>query len=89
MKVFDKIEEILIKTRQAITKPTLSKPNKPEAPKAPGVEKPNFKGAQSKKDPTKVAEQLENPDIKDQALIDAKAEKLKFNKRGQWKLGKK
>ena len=88
MDLLEKFEAILLKAKQALVNPRLSKPKGPEAPKAPKVEKPNFKGPSSKKDPTKVAEQLKDPDIKSQALDDAKQERLKFNKQGQWKLGK-
>lgn len=61
------------------------KSNKPEAPKAP---KPNFKGPASKKDPVKQAQQLKDPSDKKQGLVDAQAERLKYNKLGQWKLDK-
>jgi hypothetical protein len=52
--------------------------------------KPNFEGPQSTKDPVKVAEQITNPDFKDQKIKEGKPirDKMTVNRSGQWSLKK-
>ena len=80
-KLFKKVEELdtLLKQFQAsikMPKPPSIKP--PKGVKMPGI------APGSKKDPTKVAQQLKNPRPKK-----PKMEMLKFDKCGQWSLHKK
>ena len=66
--------------------PKPPKPGNPEAVKKP--EAPKAGASLSNKDPKKMAEQLKEPDLKDQAMKEAKElkEGIRFNKSGQWKL---
>ena len=67
----------------------------PKAPKAPSMasikppkpQKPSMKPS-SKKSPTAVAEQMENVDLKAQAMKDAEKNKNKLNvdRNGQWEI---
>jgi hypothetical protein len=65
----------------------LSSPTKPTTPsvKAPEAPKPEaVKAVSSKKDATKVAEQIQQPDIKKQVMKEA----VKISKQGQWSIKK-
>jgi hypothetical protein len=57
-------------------------PTQPQQTKVPGIPQ------QSKKDPVKIAEQIEDADLKTKAVKDAKQvkETLKISKSGQWSL---
>jgi hypothetical protein len=57
-------------------------PSLPQQNKVPGIPQP------SKKDPVKIAEQIEDADLKTEAIKDAKQmkETLKVSKNGQWSL---
>lgn len=80
----DKTVQKLLELREALEKaaklpslktpknPALPKIDAPTAPKAPDLTPP------SKKDPTKVAQQLQDPNLK--------ASALKLAKNGQWSL---
>ena len=70
----------------------LPSPKAPKMPTNPHIEaividmpkQPNLT-PNSKKDPTKQAEQIKDPSMKNQAMKQAK-EKLKLSKNGQWSL---
>jgi hypothetical protein len=68
--------------KASIKTPRMSLPKPPSPPKAKGVS-PN-----SKKDPVKVAEQIQSPEIKPMAMDAAKQakESMKVSKLGQWKI---
>lgn len=68
--------------------PRAPEPTSPDAMKPP--EAPKAGQATSKKDPKKMAEQLKEPDAKNQAMKDAQKlkEGVKFNSGGQWSISK-
>jgi len=91
-----KLEEIeaLIKSNlmpkmsQPILMPSLDQPASPGRPRGPGVTRTNpvpktASGVSptSKKNPLKVAEQLKNPELKQEVKNN-----IKFNSKGQWSL---
>lgn len=90
-KLLQKLNKIKELTK-SLEIPPSPKPPKPPTPDGPeSVKKPEAPkagAATSKKDPRKMAEQLQNPDIKDQAMKEAKKlkEGVSFSKSGQWKL---
>lgn len=89
--------ETLEKKLQQI-KGMLPSPKMPKAVQAAEVQQPEAApkpvtiSPKSQKDPTKVAEQLENSDFKDQTLDQARKlkggikESVTFNDLGQWKI---
>jgi len=92
-KLLKKLQEIK-ELAKALDIPPSPKPPKP--PTAEGAnpikkpEAPKAGKASSKKDPTKVAEQLQDPSAKNQAMDESKklSEGVKFSKSGQWSLYK-
>jgi hypothetical protein len=87
----DKATSKLLELREALEKAiTLPSPKMPKIPGPPKVDapaapkQPNLTPT-SKKDPTKVAQQMEDPDAKANALKMAK-QKLTLAKNGQWSL---
>lgn len=99
MSIINKIDQI----EELIKNNFLPSPKGPKKVKAPGMDvqqpmqQPQMQEAPkagtnlSQKDPTKVAEQMQNPDLKDNAK--KQAEKMKegitVNKLGQWNLNTK
>jgi hypothetical protein len=91
-----KLEQIQDLVKQAAM--SIKQPKAPSAPEAPTQQQANQPmkptTPKTKKDPEKVAEQIKNPKIKDEAVQKAKKlkegikEKTVFNTRGQWKLDK-
>ena len=85
-KKLDELESLLKQFKASIKMPKLEgvKPMKNKAPTLPGLPKA------SKKDPVKVAQQIENADVKQVAVEGAKGKKeaLSTSKSGQWSLGK-
>jgi hypothetical protein len=84
-----KLVEIMETLEKALAMPSPKGPKLPGMPKidAPQLPKQPSLVPGSKKDPVKVAQQVEDPDQKAQALNMAK-EKLKLAKNGQWSLEK-
>jgi len=91
--------EALIKKLEEIKKaaelmiPSIKPPAPPAPPSVESIKSPEAPKAgtpSSKKDPTKVAQQLKNPHEKNQAIDQAKKlkEGIKFSKSGQWELTK-
>ena len=84
----DKLEKKIGQLKSTLSefKPTIKMPSVPKptnaTPKLPG------NPSASKKDPIKMAEQIKNPDLKPQAMDQAKEmkESLKVSKNGQWSL---
>jgi hypothetical protein len=68
--------------------PRSPQPEQISAIKSPEAPKPGQ--ATSKKDPKKMAEQLKDPNLKEQAVKDAKRlkEGVRFNSGGQWSISK-
>jgi hypothetical protein len=85
-KKLDELSSLLKQFKASIKMPKMEgvKPMKAKAPQLPGLP------AASKKDPVKVAQQIENADIKPIAVKAAKQKKeaLSTSKNGQWSLGK-
>lgn len=73
--------------------PQIDQPASPGRPRGPGIPKSTFKpntgatpGAPpSKKNPVAIAQQIQNKDMKEAQIKQAK-EGLSFNSRGQWTL---
>jgi hypothetical protein len=96
-KNLDFLIEVLAKAVKI--KPTLPSPKGPKTLPMPSVDMPKLPGApttdikavsnapQAKKNPLKIAEQINNPDAKKLAMKQAK-ELLKVSKNGQWSLSK-
>ncbi len=61
---------------------------KPKLPKPPEPVKAKNPAPKSQKDPVKMAEQIQNPDLKPKVMDAAKQHKetMKISKRGQWKI---
>lgn len=78
----DKLSKALGQFKASIKQPKLEGVKTPKAPKMPG------NAPKSKKDPVKVAEQIQNPDLKPMKMDAAKQlkETLKTSKNGQWSL---
>ena len=85
-KKLDELSSLLKQFKASIKMPKLEgvQPMKNKAPTLPGLPKA------SKKDPVKVAQQIENADVKQVAVEGAKGKKeaLSTSKSGQWSLGK-
>jgi hypothetical protein len=87
----DKAISKLLELKEALEKAVvLPSPKTPKMPKIPSIEttpiapkQPNLT-PNSKKDSTKVAEQISDPSMKIQAIKMAKL--TKFNEHGQWSL---
>lgn len=88
-KVKLKLLELKEVLEKAVAMPSIKGPKLPKAPSVdiPGAPKQPNLTPNSQKNPVKVAQQIENPDAKAQALDMAK-EKLKLAKNGQWSLEK-
>lgn len=92
-KKLEQIEELVKNLGKPKTFTPVS-PKAPTPPKPPSIddvkppEAPKANQGVSKKDPKKMAEQLKDPDLKDQAMKEAKKlkEGVKFTKSGQWYL---
>ena len=83
-----KLIELKEALEKAIALPSPKTPKMPSAPKldgAPKIPKQPDLTPVSQKDPTKQAQQVQDPATKAQALDMAK-EKLKLSKNGQWSL---
>ena len=88
-----KINDILIDLRNLLEKavklPSIKPPKAPSVPNSQPADlqtpSPVSTAPSSKKDPMKVAQQIQDPDAKTQALNSAK-EKLKLAKNGQWSI---
>jgi len=91
-KLLKKLQELKEMAKKATPSlPTLSSPKPPKvgAPDpAPAPEAPKAGAASSKKDPTKVAEQLKDPGFKNEAMKNAKKikEGVTVSAKGQWSL---
>jgi len=86
-KVKLKLLELKDVLEKAITMPSIKGPKLPKLPAIGTPETPKQPGLtpSSQKNPVKVAQQIEDPSTKSQALDMAK-EKLKLSKSGQWSL---
>lgn len=87
--VITKLKELQETLEKAIALPSPKGPKLPGLPKIDALDMPKQPSLvpDSKKNPVKVAQQIEDPDKKAQALNMAK-EKLKLAKNGQWSLEK-
>ena len=88
---FNEIQELAKSVMASLKQP--KPPIAPQAPQNPqdtGPMKANT--PKSNKDPKKIAEQISNPELKNEAMDQAKKlkegirEKVTFNPNGQWKL---
>jgi hypothetical protein len=89
LKKLKQIKELMDKAQDVPPSPKGPKPPsaaQPQAMDAPSAPKPGQ--ATSKKDPMKMAQQLKDPKLKDQATDQAKKMKdvATYNKGGQWQL---
>lgn len=88
-KLAQKLEELKKAAEKAL--PSLKSPKPPKSPKPDNAEAPKAPKAaapSSTKDPEKMAEQLKDKDLKEEAVKEAKKlkEGVKFNSSGQWSM---
>jgi hypothetical protein len=88
----DELEELLKSNLIPSLMPKIKTPNANGRPKGPGMPRNSFKAPKtpginpsSSKNPVKIAEQITNPDLKEDRIKQAK-EGLSLNSRGQWSL---
>lgn len=81
-KKLDKLGDALKNVKASIKMPKMSMPKPPSSPKMPGV------APKTQKDPEKVAQQIKDPDIKDQVMdsADKIKESMSTSKFGQWSI---
>ena len=79
-KKLDRLSDLLKQFNASIKTPKVGGIKPPSIPKVPGV------APKTQKDPVKIAEQITNPDIKDQVMDQAKTikEAMRISKSGQW-----
>lgn len=92
-KRLDELSSLLKQFNASIKMPSmqgLKKPSGPRQPKGPSMPKMPGQAPKNQKDPTKVAEQIKNPDKKDMVMDQAQSlkEALKVTKNGQWQITK-
>jgi hypothetical protein len=90
LKKLDELEDLI--KADGLPMPKIKTPNANGRPKGTSAPKASFSTPKtpginpaSKKDPVKVAQQLSNPELKDERIKQAK-EALSLNSRGQWRL---